>query len=1067
MSISDHDHSSSSKYPCGTCDCTVTWEDRGVACENCGQWFHAKCQSIGSMSYKNLDDSNISWRCVICDKANHSNISFDLFDIESERANFTKASTNQTVSSPESINFSTFHPNHASTPTRASKQNKLKRRPLRLVNVNFQSVKEKKADITNMVDSVQPDIIIGTESHLEPNISDAEFLPPNYKAHRKDRNKYGGGVFIALKEDLFLNSQRMPELETDCEIVWIRLKASKSIDTFICAYYRPHTSDIDSYDKFETSVTRACGKENSKLIIAGDLNFPDWNWSDMTLKKSNYPTLHRKFQDFLHDRGLDQLVQEPTRNENTLDLVMTNSPHLVPRIETIPGISDHDIVYFEYNMSQLKNTQKPRPISIYKKANWQNMKQSFMQESLEIKKLFTQNADPEEMWQHFKKTYDDTVKEHIPTKILKKKISHPWISIELKKLMKKRDRKYRKLKKCKTKTLDDEVKSLKREIRKKIRREHWDHVHSLFITKEDEAPSEREKRLFSYMKTQKKTNFGIPPLKENGILITDPKEKAEVLNREFDLAFSDGKVYTTDNIKKKCHMPKYEHLSMPDIKIKTEGVEKLLKTLNPSKAPGPDGMAPKVLKTLAEEIAPSLSLIFQRSYYSGKVPSDWKLAHVTPVYKKGEHYRASNYRPISLTSIPCKIMEHILVSNLTNHLEGNKLLTKSQHGFRAKHSCESQLIQLTNELSQNLDDGIQTDLIVLDFAKAFDKVNHSLLTHKLASYGVRGKTNRWIQDFLTDRHQAVIVDGTKSSNIHVRSGVPQGSVLGPCLFLVYINDLPNRVKSNARLFADDTAIDRKIRSPEDVKTLQSDLDALAVWESEWDMSFHPNKCSVLHVSRSKVKKHNEYFLHGHRLECVSSTRYLGVTLQDDGEFDKHIREVANSGSQMLGFVRRNLKINSKNVKEQAYKMLVRPKMEYASSVWDPFKLEPKTELEKVQRRAARVVTNRHRNTSSVSDMLADLKWPSLEKRRKHARLVLLYKTLEGSVEIDCEIKQSTSRSRRTTAAHSRQLDRCICKRDIRLNAFLPRTIRDWNSLPDHVVLAPNADSFRLELSRLG
>ena len=401
-----------------------------------------------------------------------------------------------------------------------------------------------------------------------------------------------------------------------------------------------------------------------------------------------------------------------------------------------------------------------------------------------------------------------------------------------------------------------------------------------------------------------------------------------------------------------------------------------------------------------------------------------------------------------------------MVSNLMGYLESNCILTPNQHGFRAGHSCESQLIEFTYELTRNLDKNIQTDVVVLDFAKAFDKVNHSLLIHKLNSYGVTGKTNTWIKNFLEDRHQAVVVDGQKSSTIAVRSGVPQGSVLGPCLFLVYINDLPTKVKSNTRLFADDTAVDRQIRSPDDAKGLQADLDALADWENQWDMAFHPDKCSVLHISRSQSKLETDYFLHGHKLESVHSAKYLGVTIQSDGEWQEHITNVINGGNKMLGFIRRNLRINSKSIKAHAYTMLARPKLEYASPVWDPYKTEHINNLERVQRRAARIVSNRHRNTSSVGEMLADLDWQTLEKRRKDARLVLMYKMLEGKVSIRCpELKPAISRSRRASVAHSRQLERSTCKKDLRLNSFLPRTIRDWNNLPSHVVHATCSDDF--------
>ena len=243
------------------------------------------------------------------------------------------------------------------------------------------------------------------------------------------------------------------------------------------------------------------------------------------------------------------------------------------------------------------------------------------------------------------------------------------------------------------------------------------------------------------------------------------------------------------------------------------------------------------------------------------------------------------------------------------------------------------------------------------------------------------KNNAWIKNFLYGRHQAVVVDSCKSNTIPVRSGVSQGSVWGPCLFLVYINDLPLRVKSNTRLFADDTAIDRKIHSADDSNVLQADLDALAKWENEWDMSFHPDKCSVLHVSRSRTPLITDYFLHGQKLESVKSAKYLGVIIQTDGEFGKHITNNASSGSKTLGFIRRNLKINSKTLKETAYQTLARPKIEYASAVWDPYQKDQIEELEKLQRRAARITTNRFRNTSSVGEMLQDLGWKSLELRR--------------------------------------------------------------------------------------
>ncbi|KAK7095258.1 hypothetical protein V1264_006690 [Littorina saxatilis] len=223
----------------------------------------------------------------------------------------------------------------------------------------------------------------------------------------------------------------------------------------------------------------------------------------------------------------------------------------------------------------------------------------------------------------------------------------------------------------------------------------------------------------------------------------------------------------------------------------------------------------------------------------------------------------------------------------------------------------------------------------MDFAKAFDKVNHSLLVHKLHHYGIRNSTNSWIASFLHGRSQAVVVEGSRSTNIPVKSGVPQGSVLGPCLFLIYINDLAARVSSTTRLFADDTIVYRLIAAASDHAALQSDLQRLEEWESQWDMTFHPDKCSVLTVSKKKKTSAHQYTLHGHALENVTSAKYLGVTVQADLKWDIHIDTIVKKANQTLGFLRRNLKIGAVHTKELAYKSLVRPLLEYACTAWDP------------------------------------------------------------------------------------------------------------------------------------
>jgi hypothetical protein len=244
-------------------------------------------------------------------------------------------------------------------------------------------------------------------------------------------------------------------------------------------------------------------------------------------------------------------------------------------------------------------------------------------------------------------------------------------------------------------------------------------------------------------------------------------------------------------------------------------------------------------------------MIYQSSLRLGIVPDDWRHAVIAPVYKKGQKSKASNYRPISLTCIASKLLEHILVSNIMTYFDHHNILSPQQHGFRSKHSCETQLLGFTQEIADNIEQGKQTDVIIMDFSKAFDKVDHHKLIHKLKTQGIDHQVTSWIQAFLRGRSQQVLVENKKSSKLPVLSGVPQGSVLGPCLFLAYINDLPDSIKSRARLFADDTIVYLTINSSHSAENLQDDLHCLEKWEKEWAMEFNPDKCEVLRIHRKK------------------------------------------------------------------------------------------------------------------------------------------------------------------------------------------------------------------------
>ena len=562
---------------------------------------------------------------------------------------------------------------------------------------------------------------------------------------------------------------------------------------------------------------------------------------------------------------------------------------------------------------------------------------------------------------------------------------------------------------------------------------------------------------WSYIKATKKDRVGTAPLKNNNILYSDPKSKAEILNKQYQSVFSKEDPV---NIPSPTEPPSPP---MPDIEVSREGVLKLLLDLKENKASGPDKIPTRILKVAAEPISHCLQLLFTASLHTGIVPNDWKQANITPVFKKGERFKASNYRPVSLTCICSKLMEHVVVSQMMSHFDKHDILVDCQHGFRKQRSCETQLLGLTQELHEHFEEHEQVDMIVLDFSKAFDKVPHQRLMAKLWNYGVRGKTHAWIKSFLVGRTQRVVVDGEASSWVPVESGVPQGTVLGPQLFLTFINDLPKAVKSNVRLFADDCVVYREVKSEEDCAILQDDLDSLENWEKQWCMSFNAAKCSSIAMTRKHKKILHQYKLHNQTLERVDKATYLGVQLSSDLSWASHINKTCDKANKQVAFLRRNLRINTTHVKETAYKGLVRPILEYCSPVWDPYNIKKYvTNIEKVQRRAARFVCRRFHNMSSPTEMIQQLKWESLEHRRRISRLTMFYKIQHGLVAVP--LPTIVTRALRPRPGYPHQYQINYYSTNSYRDSFFPLAIKQWNSLPSSIASKDTLPLFQGALS---
>ncbi len=545
---------------------------------------------------------------------------------------------------------------------------------------------------------------------------------------------------------------------------------------------------------------------------------------------------------------------------------------------------------------------------------------------------------------------------------------------------------------------------------------------------------------------------------------THAQSKARILSEQFMSVFTKD-----DPGASQVRLPGPDLPDISPLVITVQGVEKIIKDINPRKASGPDEIPTRVLHNLAVEVAPVLTEIYRQSIRTGDIPIQWKKAWITPVFKKGGRAEASNYRPVSLTSVACKLLEHIVCSHIRDHADNHGILGEENHGFRAKHSTETQLIMTTHDMLKQRDQGKQLDVIILDYSKAFDTVPHRRLLHKLEHYGIKGCLSKWIEAFLVGRTQSVVVDGARSNEEPVLSGVPQGTVLGPLMFLLYINDMPSQVHAGTRcrLFADDSLVYRVIDSIDDQVLLQEDLRNLEKWASDWGMVFNPSKCYMMAISKGHNLRPYIYELCGVVLKPVEQEKYLGVVINHSLSWSTHVSQITARANQKLGFIKRNLRGSPQELKRLAYIAIVRSSMEYACTVWDPLYTRDRDSLERIQRRAARWIANTRDRRISVTALLETLKLEPLEDRRRISRLTFMYKILNSHVavppdKVDLLLSNRPARGGTTT----QKIVTLASKTEEFRQSFIPRTIVQWNSLPDTITSAGSVNSFRARLSAM-
>ena len=640
----------------------------------------------------------------------------------------------------------------------------------KLLSTNFRGIRSKVESFINILNEESPDFIAGTESWLNSSVFNNEIFSDNYQAFHKDRTDGYGGVLFACLNNF-----------TPCEAIACKIDLSRNGRLIVLTAYRPPNSDREYMYNLCQFIEEIHNKYIDVMWITGDFNLSNIDWNLNSVTSNTYPLdICNMLIDVLSVGDFSQLVTTPTRGHNILDLFATNRPTLIEHLNVISGVSNHEIIKVESSLSAVIVQHKPRKVYLWNRANFTNINESWSAFSNSFIQSHNIDTPIPELWDIFKAQCVNSLNS-IPAKLLSSSTKHPWITSAIKRLSNKKKRLYNKARLSNRETDWFAYKEIKKLVQRESRKAHDSYVSTqmmaaIAITIKD----------WSYIKSKRKDQCGILSLEKDNQTITDGFCKATILNDQFQSVFTDTNSTPTVPLEGNT----FPHI--PPINITTEGVLQLLQELDPHKASGPDGIPSKFLKETSVSIAPSLTLIYQALLHQGELPSDWKMAYVTPVYKKGSHTNPSNYRPISLTCICCKLLEHIIYSAISSHANVHNIMCTNQHGFRKKRSCETQLLETVNNLTGALDAGYEADILFLDFSKAFDRVSHNCLLYKLLHYGISSPVYNWITNFLFDRRQQVILDNCYSNPCKVSSGVPQGSVLGPyfsCYILMTCNCL--------------------------------------------------------------------------------------------------------------------------------------------------------------------------------------------------------------------------------------------------------------------------------------
>ena len=954
---------------------------------------------------------------------------------------------------------------------------------LTLFYTNAGSLLNKLDELKISISLYNPDIICICETHFSQEIDECEVALDGYRLFRADRGfktkgktelltgrgdgecsdiSKGGGSVIYVKD--YINPKLCSSFNAHDSLV-VSIQCDIGAIHLACVYRSQALTGAQNKHLINSLKKLSVEHPDDEIIIVGDLNLPDVCWVTGTVRgssetRSRVLQLQKDYVDLITDLGLTwHITDEITRRrvvsgflqESTLDQVITSNDAMVNSFEMLAplGKSDHRSILCNLSL----NVNNKEVFVKSKKILWGKI-DSVGIENIAKEKQINWDYSPTEvvssdtLWYELKSKLG-IITDNVPSCNIDSAKGRrvPWENSTLKRFRREKDKHW---------TIFDEIPSaanLSLALAKQGKFEEVEVTAKIKYERKITANLKtNNKAFFGYLRRKRKLNVTVNSLKkDDGTTTVGAEEAASELASFFGSVFEEEPY---GPLEKDCFKRVENFSEIGPLTISVEDVQSELLALNVDKSPGPDGVHPKLLRSLAADpsFVSAVHSLFVKCATDRKIPADWKIANVVALHKKGSRDQAANHRPVSLTCVLGKVYQKFVRKHILQHVEGS--VSRDQHGFIGGRSCTSNLLEALDTIIDMMDEGLPVDVLYFDFRKAFDTVPHYRLLVKLENMGITGETLEIVGDFLSDRAMRVGVGDSFSELIRIISGVPQGSVLGPILFLLFINDLPDHIKSRILLFADDLKL---IANAVNKGIIDEDLKSLERWEDMWCLRFNLDKCKVLHISANDNPS-NKYYLDSTELVSTESEKDLGFTMDVKFDFGEHIKASLAKANKMIAWVSRNVICKDKVVMSVIYRCLVRPHLEYCVQCWCPTPRFGNWELilsiEKIQRKFTRLVNDI--GTLSYGDRLKSLHLTTLAERRMRGDLIETFKILRGLVNYGQNLFR-VSRSGLNLVSRGNKVSRS------RQDFLSERVINYWNNLPNQVKLSTSVDSFKCSL----